>query len=714
MRRQARRGPIRPTAWLLGILVPLGLLVGTLLLISPRLLTGRWPLGIAQEEVRWYARALGRWTEGERTARAEEYRIEATDGTCPLATTMAGSAPVRFTAGDAAVMAACGPTGPDGAFELRFSAEAPFRGQRQIRLTPAGSGAIRAKYLEVLADELGLPVAEVSFVRVIACGVDRGIHIKEEVIGRAFLVQRRITDATLFTVGDDPMAQHAMFPIVADDTLAAPEMRVLWSALQEDLLRGGTGAAARLLDEEMTVAWCLMRWLAGDEGRTDGLLRYMHRRSTNRIAPLYERQRYGHRTERAAFSTDPMTALLKDADRRQALNDRRERLIEERWRVKERFASMDRAWLPILAEPGDLDWERATAARITAELIDQRLAKEDPLAVLQRTWVPAPGMAGHIGAGGSEAIAVASTTVEEGEPIEAVAKRFRSASVRGDTLVFGRGKYPIEGTLMLPPGKALLLEKGARLFMAPGSGITVQGALVVGGTGLNPVFVRAMDDARPFRAIAVRADGRARCTIGGLHMSGGGADGVPMLSVQGAAMVRVANAELAGLAVTGGAVAIDASTFVGGGDLLALEQAKGHVTDCLFRSARGARTASGLVIEGGRIAVTGSSFTGLGERALAAGSAAQVLAMVCGFDANGRAVDARDLAEVYLSGVRLTGNAVALALHRTDPVQGGARAWLHDVELAGNAQEREVDDYSSVGTLERMDPKVLGDFGIAR
>lgn len=700
MKRVVRRGPIRPLAWLLGVLIPLGLLAGALLLASPKLLTGRWPLGIAQDEVRGYAGLIGAVTEPVRTVQPvlEVYRIDATD--CPLADNAGTERRAILTIGDARHEALFGPT--DGGYVLRFGTDALLKGQEAVRLSPAGPSAIRAKYLEILADELGLPVAGVSFVRLIVCGVDRGIHVKEEVMSAALLARRGISDATMFTVCTDPGAQRALFPMVAD-TLMAAEMRTLWSAMYADLRRGSTGTTARLLDTDMTAAWLLMCWLEGADAGP--MMSFMHRRSTNRIMPLYERAL--RPSPPAVMATDPVTALLRDEALRDAVKARREKLIDERWRVKERFASMDRAWLPLLAERGDLDWTTAMAERIADELIGQRLVKDDPMAYHDRLWVPAGGMAAYVGVGGGEVLAVATGETSDGTPIDAVAKRFRSASVRGDTLVFGRGKYPIEGEIVLPPGKVLLLEKGARLTMAPGSGITVQGTLLVRGTALNPVFVRADDDGRPFRAIAVRADGRARCSITGLRMSGGGAGNVPMLSVQGAVDVQVRDAELAGLSITGGGVTVERTVLTGRGVLLELDHAKGHVTGCSFT-----RGGTGLSITGGRVAVRSSIFNALPGSAVVAGAAAQVLLLDCTITGNGRGIDAADLAMVHASGSRIQGNAVGIALRRADPVQGGARAVLHDVTLEGNAQEREVDAYSGIDQVDRMDPKVLGDFGL--
>ncbi|MBK7383923.1 MAG: CotH kinase family protein [Flavobacteriales bacterium] len=77
---------------------------------------------------------------------------------------------------------------------------------------PADVASIRAKYLEILAHELGLVTPEISFVRVIACGRDLGIHLKEERIDADFLEKQGLAGASLFEQGHDPRVRINLFP----------------------------------------------------------------------------------------------------------------------------------------------------------------------------------------------------------------------------------------------------------------------------------------------------------------------------------------------------------------------------------------------------------------------------------------------------------------------------------------------------------------------
>src|SRR5690606_36728280 len=121
---------------------------------------------------------------------------------------------------------------------------------------------------------------------------------------------------------------------------------------------------------------------------------------------------------------------------------------------------------------------------------------------------------------------------------------------------------------------------------------------------------------------------------------------------------------------------VERTVFTGRGTLLELDQVKGHVNGCTFL-----RGGTGLSVIGGRMAVRSSTLTGLTDRAIAADGAAQLLLLELTITGGGRGIDAADLAMVHVSGSRIQGNAVGIALRRADPVQGGARAVLHDVLL---------------------------------
>ncbi|MFZ1332478.1 MAG: hypothetical protein WAR83_09815, partial [Flavobacteriales bacterium] len=232
MRRVVRRASTRPQAWFLGLMIPVGLIVGVFALASSKLLTGKWPFGIKADEVRMFVNLKGTLLEDPRAQGLPVLRIGGATGHCPVTDYDDQWRSIEFTSEHYSSQAEVAHLGPvPGSFSIRFPESRPFEQQHRINLVPATIQNIRSVYLEVLATELELPVAEVSFVRIIACGKDLGIYQKEEDLGRAFLAKKRLADATLFNASADPNCPQGMFPNTFSDPLMGPELVALWSTL---------------------------------------------------------------------------------------------------------------------------------------------------------------------------------------------------------------------------------------------------------------------------------------------------------------------------------------------------------------------------------------------------------------------------------------------------------------------------------------------------
>ncbi|MFZ1330631.1 MAG: right-handed parallel beta-helix repeat-containing protein, partial [Flavobacteriales bacterium] len=481
-----------------------------------------------------------------------------------------------------------------------------------------------------------------------------------------------------------------------------------------EMANGDTEALNSVLDKDASVSWLLMRWLENGDPTVNGTVPYIHRRTTGKVSPVYQRvPEYGNGP--SAFTMDPVSALLQQEEFRTSLIERREELNDLRWRMKERFAAMDNTWLPLLAEKGDLAWARATANRIANVLLEDRLENGDPLAYHNAHWVAGPGRATFIG-NTSGAGPVLVQALEGTTPIEEVARWFFSARTQGDTLVLNRGKYYLKDDVVLPPGKALVINEGARITMAPGSGIMVQGPLHIRGSRLRPVFIRAANDAQPFKGIAMRGDGKALCHVSGLYISGGGAAG-DQVSIRGAINATFDGCEIEaakghGLEISGGHVTLVDVNFYGGtGPLLALEHARSEVRECNFRSSRRSTVGSGVLINGERSMIQDCNFTGMTNEAITVGSAGQLLLLECEFDGNNTVVKGSDLALIHASGNRFSSNGTVFKLQRIDPIQGGARVIRYPNEFTDNKQESAVDDHSGIDEKETLDPKIISDFG---
>jgi len=696
-------------------MIPLGLIVGVFALASPKLLTGKWPFGIKSEEVRIFADLKGSILEDATNSEIAVLRIGGQSLVCPTDGYDDQWRSAQFESDNYSSQAELAHIGPvPGSFSIRFPELDPYEQQHQINLVPATIGNIRSIYLEVLATELELPVAAVSFVRVIACGKDLGVFQKEEAFDRAFLAKKRLADATLFNASADPDCPQGMFPNTFSDPMMEPELRVLWSTLYAGLAKGDPEVLNNVLDKDAAISWLLMRWLENGDPTVNGSVPYIHRRTTGKFSPIFHRAP-GYTVGRSAFTMDPVSALLEQEEFRNSLVERRVQLNDLRWRIKEKFAAVDNTWLPILAEKGDLAWARATANRVANVLLEDHLENGDPLAYHDAHWVAGPGRATFVG------IAAASGPVlvqamEGTTPIEDVARWFFSARTEGDTLVLNRGKYYFKDEILLPPGKALVINEGARITMAPGSGIMVQGPLHIRGSRLRPVFIRAANDAQPFKAIAMRGDGKALCHVSGLYISGGGADG-SQVSIRGALNAafngcEIEAAEGHGLEVSGGHVTLVDVNFYGGtGPLLALEHARSEVRDCDFRSSRKSSVGSAVLINGERAMIQECSFIGMTNTAITVGSAGQLLLIESTFEGNNTVVNGSDLALIHASGNRFNSNGTVFKLQRIDPIQGGARVIRYPNEFTNNKQEGVVDDHSGIDEKEALDPKIISDFG---
>ena len=704
MKRSAERR-IGFGRWLLGVVIVAALLVATFSLVPAGMLHGHWPFGITINEVEAYAALLDLKPQDELTVKVERYYIGGSrkDGDCLLEQTGAGWSKRWFEAdgyGDTTRVRRLA-TGAEG-FVVKFDRDAPFNAQREITLTPAGPQSIRAKYLEVLAAELGLPTPEVSFVRVVACGKDLGLYVKEERIGRGFMDKQLMTDAALFTQGFDPDRPEDLLPRFADDTLAARTVRSTLVRLANEFGPGGSDALPFLVDEPAAIGWLLMRWMeGGDPFAEEGLFAY--RWSTGRIQPLYAR-RYAidDRLDSVApVNLNILSMLLMRPEFQNGLTARRELLLTGLAAVRERFAAADAAWLPILSEGASIGVAQARATDI-AEVLLGRL-QQDPVRGMKRLIVPGVGYAALL----TDDVPRYWPGTDDGTVLQRIG-RMKAARVVGDTIVFGRGRFAIEEDLILPFGYTVLIEQGARFEIAPQRSVLCLGPLLVRGTRRNPVFVRAQQEGAPFGTFAVSCNGTEHCSINGLLISGG--SGAIVNGIQYEGMVSIHGAHSTDLkdCVIGGSAGENALTIVDGSVVLAncvfeegknglvhLDRVTGGVHDCVFK-AGDAMSSDALRLSGSRVEVTGCRFEGFKGNGLSGGEGSQVLVRNSRFEGNGAAIAAKDASVVYVLDNTFATNALVFGVYRKKASYGGAHLMLGNNLYEANTKDRDVDTFSEV------------------
>jgi|694.fasta_scaffold32803_5 hypothetical protein len=694
---------------LLALVVPAGVLVAVFTYLPHDLLRKGERLGFSAAEIGAYSGLFDRRATEEPLVKPEIIGLEPTfdSDQCLLQHTDAKWHPKRFVAegcGDSVEVRRL--RSVEGGWVLKFPKDALCRGQRQWVLIPATVGSIRAKYIEQLATELGIVCPEVSFVKLTACGEDLGVFLKEERIDAGFMERHQLTDGALFTQGLATDRPDHFLPAFEDDTLAAREVR---AALQ----RYGAGDA---MDSKAAASVLFLQMveerhdLLTDEGV------YAYRWTTAAIQPLY-------RAERSAGDAVPVQRALLGAVLGQEGTvkewDRiRSALIAKEVTWAERWAAMDKAWLPVLRGASSTPAAQAEADRIKYRLLE-RIRSGDPatfLGPVKEVEVPPVFLA-------DADKAMAPSGTGRMEFIERMRADF-DATLEGDTLVFGRGAYVIKQDLIVPTGLAVRLNEGARLFLSPGVSLLVNGPLQVRGTRMRPVFIRAAEKDKPFGTVAVNGDGTFACSLHGLQISGGSEARInglyhsAMLSIHHAdvvmdqCIISGSQAEDAFNLKNGHATIRDCVFEDGHADLVDLDFVKGEVSGCTFRNGRTDSNGDGLDVSGSQVLVSDCRFIKLLDKGISVGEASQVLVLGSTFEGNRLGMAVKDLSVAHVSGNLFKENATVFGVYRKKAIHGGAVLMLYTNEFVDNAKERDIDALSRIEQKDAPDAKVWAQFGV--
>ncbi len=707
MKRSSRGRNVGPWSWIGALLLTGALLVAVFTLADPARTAGEWPLGIGHTEVDAYAAVLDLRQEDSVHAKPERYMLSAGPNDCLLEEHGEPWTTQWFDAegyGDSVRVRSW--NGMPSSWLIEFPERDPFRAQRRIVLVPASVASMRFKYLEVMANEMGLIAPEVSFVRLVACGLDQGIYLKQGSIDACFLAKRGLTDATLVTQAHDAeRPDHAWPRSEGDTTMAALLLRSLRSAY-DDLAKGDASAIPYLVDQRAVASMLLLAWMDNATAPYARSTTFALDAANGRLMPVY--LPVGSAPSSGTPGRDLFTVATMDASVRNGIERQWLRYAEDRWRLKERFAAMDRAWLPIVAEGYSLSRARAEAQRIQADLLREPVGT-GPLEALAPPVAQRAAL--RYGTGGSRSRYWPST--DDDRTLRAIADRTK-ARFSNDTLFFPRGKYAIKEDLILPWGYTLVMEQGARLEIAPGKSVVVQGSLLVNGTPKNPVFVRAADERSPFGTFAVLGNGSTTCSISGLQLSGGSGASLNGARFDGQFAVHEAFLSMRQCMMeagggTGGTSfknvrleAVDCVFAGAAGKLLALDCVKGGIERCRFKGDAANADQSALVTRNSRLSVAECTISGSSGAGVQVHRASQVLVRRSRFIANGTAVSAADLGIAYLEGNHFVDNGLVLQVHRTDPTLGGARVMRYANEYNGNRREQEVDEHSAVVNAAAM------------
>lgn len=689
MRRSSEQRPLSLRPWIVAVVLVFGGMLAALHFADPHRMAGTWPFGVRPGEVDLYAGIADLPFVGSDSVRVPVMYLGSTQrsGRCwPddrgrgrdtrwLETTGFGdSVEVRPLRSE------------PNALVVRLRNKAELRGQRAFILRPATDALLRARLVHLLAVELEVLAPELTLVRLVSCGKDLGIHVKEEVVDDFFLQRQGLGGAASIDLLFDPRAGHALVPRVKGDSLVNAQLLALWSR------SAGDGEAVPV---DAWARWALLRSLAVPNDPWAGEHPAAYRFAEQQLIPLWRAPRTSTLPALHTFRAGPVTAVVGTEAFAAAFRKAQDKLLAKRGELRERLQQVAAAWMPHLHADGSRRIHLARADAIIDELL-RALTERDRVTTLQ---LPLEEAQGHGLLATTGAIPVmANEQVSEQDPL-AELKRMTKLVAQGDSVVFPRGKYRINGELRFPQGHRVILLPGARIELGNDAQLQVRGPLEVRGTKLNPVFIRAAAKGVQHKGLEVVGGAGDAARISGLQMSGGGADRT-LIRIQGMAQVAVQGCVLEGapggalLHVLGGEVDLRGGVLLGG--TVQLTQTKAHLKDVLMRGAARGRGAGGLVVEGGRVRIEGGATMGQEGAGVRCANAAQVVLLGTVVEGCATGVEVRDGATVHVDDVRFRKNDLVMSVKTTGAVRGASRVVLYRNSFQDNARDREVDAGSSV------------------
>lgn len=654
--RRGKRSKINGQAWLFGLAIP-GIALFMLFSLLPYdKMVGQWPLGIRQNEVMLY-QELFDYRPGQ--------HVEGHAETFTLGTRRDGGATLGSEAGTReASMHSMG----QGGFILHFAESSPNE-PAAMAFTPADLPLLVTLYAQAVADSLPIMAPTVTLVKLERDGKK----------AEPFLVQEMITPE--YVLFHAPVSMT----LIGKDGSIEPEERAI-PAPMDTIGESAHGSfRADRFDTTVTAALGLLAYVEGRTPLLRGQAGAMYDRVVGGITPLYAMKG----AQDGAPASPDLQEAFRTAMGSTANHARIVRMAEQLhtdsalW--AERLLAIDSAAVPVLAKGRNIGLVQAEVDRTREEFL-QRLFH--------------PSLSGFMGQ-------PAEPSMEEMVELDPWLKPFRTDP---DTLRFYRGKYDIDHDLVIPPGMAVVLERGARWFMAPGVSVVVNGELHMRGTDLNPVFIRPQDATTPWGAIAVNGDGNTRVRIRGLRMSGGSdllADGIyhgGMLSFIGAD-VTMDNCNIgeafgaATISVRRGRFQLADSYFnEAHRSFLALTEVEGAIERCGFgmpsRSAVG-EERSAVRMRASDMQIRNCTFAELPFTVLRLSRASEATVSGCRFTGNASVLVAVDGAKAEVRRSEFYGNNKVFVLRSEHPLLGGATVKEEGNSFVGNGTFKEVDAAST-------------------
>lgn len=589
-------------------------------------------------------------------------------------------------------------------YVVRFHKEGPAGTIRGVHLIPADSLALRERWSHILATELGLLTPALRLVRVRSCDVDLGPHLELERIDDRFLLRHGLRGVTLVKMGMDPMRPDRQFPVIDADSTEQVKLRGLIVRAMAEVAAGRTAMLTRIMDPDAVAAWALMAWMDQRDLRS-ATVTFAYDRIAGHFRPIHQ----------VALATEPeaegnellynmITPLLELPEVRSRFMELQERIASNWSAWHQREAATDNLWRSLLGVP---DRALHTVERAT-----------DPGALDHFKWTMRAGPGHATLAHGIPLPPAEVTSPSDTVELARLAQRY-DLILQGDSILFPRGKYTIEEDLEFPAGHTVVMQQGARLFLAPGRSILVKGDLHIRGTLRNPVFIRPLEEGVGFGTIALLGNGTQQCAISGLYISGGtgaklaGMHCEGMVTILAAARTAITSSVLqestaeASLVVDGGELRMDEVRWEDGARHFArLDQVRAVVRDPVMIGAR-TNATTGLWLRSGTVAVLGGTFTAMRGEAIRAEGSAQALVRHARLSRNATALYSGGQAEVLVEGCTIDANEVAFAPATGSP---GDRFIRYPNTMLENGKEHT--SASGIKDASALDAATVSRFGV--
>jgi len=257
-------------------------------------------------------------------------------------------------------------------------------------------------------------------------------------------------------------------------------------------------------------------------------------------------------------------------------------------------------------------------------------------------------------------------------------------------LVIPAGTYDIDQDVILPEGRKLVIEAGARLLLGKDVVLMSKNGLEVQGTIDKPVTITAKDPEKPFGAVGILGKDVATTEIRHLLLSHGSerlVEGVYFsgaLSIYHHSAVTISDSVISDGHADDGLnikyaphVVIRDTRFENNfADQVDLDYYNGLVIHSVFTNERGDTNGDGLDLSGSRTIVFDNDFDSQNDKGLSIGEASQVYLLFNRFVNNNTGVAVKDSSTAYLYGNHYRRNVTDLSLFRKKNVWGGATAHL--------------------------------------